>query len=84
MAKKKDVDLEQVMAEERSRGRRHPVKAENLEISRQIRKIIRMIENKECTREDYLTVLRGDLGLKDGSARFRDCVKLWDARRGRS
>jgi len=72
MAKKKDVDLEQVMAEERSRGRRHPVKAENLEISRQIRKIIRMIENKECTREDYLTVLRGDLGLKDGSARFRE------------
>jgi len=84
MAKKKDVDLEQVMAEERSRGRRQPVKAENLEISRQIRKIIRMIENKECTREDYLTVLRGDLGLKDGSARFRECVKLWDARRGRS
>jgi hypothetical protein len=84
MAKKKDVDLEQVMAEERSRGRRQPVKAGNLEISRQIRKIIRMIENKECTREDYLTVLRGDLGLKDGSARFRECVKLWDARRGRS
>ena len=83
MAKKKDEDFQQVMAEEGSRGRRHPVKAENLEISRQIRKIIRMLENKECRREDYISVLRGDLGLKDGSAKFQECVKLWDARRGR-
>jgi len=83
MAKKTDEDLKQVMAEERSRGRRQPLKAENLEISRQIRKVIRMLENKECSRENYITVLRGDLGLKDGSAKFRECVKLWDARRGR-
>ena len=83
MAEKKDTDLRDVMAKERSRGRRHPLQAENLEISRQIRKIIRMLGNKECSREQYITVLRGDLGLKDGSAKFQECLKVWDARRGR-
>ena len=80
---KKDVDLREVMAEEGSRGKRHPLRAKNLEISRQISKIIRMFDNKECSREDYVSVLRDDLGLKAGSVKFRECVKLWDARRGR-
>ena len=83
MAKKKDDDLQQVMAEERSRGRRHPVRAVTLERERRIRKAAEMLANKECLKRDYLNGLR-DLGLKDGSPEFLEFVKVWDGYRGQS
>ena len=82
MPKKKDVDLQQVMAEEKSRGSRRPVKAETLERTRRIRKAIEMLANKGCERRDYLSALR-ELGVKDGSPEFQEFEKVWDEHRGK-
>ena len=82
MAKKKDVELSQVIKAERSRGRRVPVTEETLEIQRQIREIGNMLKDKECARTKYINVLREDFGLKDESERFRKLLALWDASRG--
>jgi len=82
MAKKKDVELRQVMRAERSRGSRNPVTEETLEIHRQIREIANMLKDEECSRTKYINVLREDLGLKDESERFRELLALWDASRG--
>ena len=82
MAKKKDVELSQVIKAERSRGRRNPLTEETLEIQRQIREIGNMLKDKECARTKYINVLREDFGLKDESERFRKLLALWDASRG--
>ena len=81
--KNKDTELQQVMAEERSRGSRRPVKAITLERQRQLRKAAEMLANKECEKRDYLSGLR-ELGLQDGSPEFLEFVKVWDAYRGKS
>ena len=81
MAKKKDVELTQTIRAERSRGRRNPVTEETLEIQRQIREIGNMLQDEQCSRTKYITVLR-DLGLKDESERFRKLLALWDSSRG--
>ena len=85
MAKKKnqDTELQQVMAEERGRGSRHPVKAETLEKQRRLRRAAEMLANRDCDKRDYLSGLR-ELGLRDGSPEFLEFVKVWDAYRGRS
>ncbi|MBI3895515.1 MAG: hypothetical protein HY313_06255 [Acidobacteria bacterium] len=83
MPKKKDTDLQQVMAEEKSRGSRRPVKAVNLEIKRRIQRVARMLADKNCQERDYFSVLREDFGLKDGSAEFLEYVKAWDLARGK-
>jgi len=85
MAKKKDRDTElrQVMAEEGSRGKRHPVRAVDLERLRRIRRAGELLANRECQKQDYLNLLRDDFGLKDGSAEFLEYVKAWDAARGK-
>ena len=85
MAKKKDKDteLQQVMAEERGRGSRRPVKTETLERERRVRRAIEMLVNRECDKRDYLSGLR-ELGLQDGSSEFLEFVKVWDAYRGQS
>ncbi len=82
MAKKKDVELKQVMRAERSRGSRHPITEETLEIQRQIRKTAEMLSSEDWERTEYITVLREDFGLKDESERFRKLLALWDASRG--
>jgi hypothetical protein len=82
MSKKKDVELRQVMAEEGSRRKRHPVKAVTLERQRRIRKAIEMLMNKGCEKRDYLSGLR-DLGLKVGSPEFQKFETVWDEYRGR-
>ena len=83
MAEKKDpdIDFQQLIAEERARGSRRPVKAETLELRRRRRKIAQMLLDKRCEKRDYLSVLRDDFGLKEGSPEFLDFVKLWDAYR---
>ena len=75
MAKKKDVELGQMIRAERSRGRRNPVTEETLEIQRQIRKIGNMLKDEDCLRTKYITVLR-DFGLKDESERFRKLLAV--------
>ncbi len=81
MAKKKDVELRQVIRSERSRGSRKPVTEETLEIQRQIREIANLLKDEDCGRTKYINVLR-DFGLKDESERFRKLLALWDAFRG--
>ena len=85
MRKRKDQDTElhQVMAEERGRGSRRPVKAETLEKQRRLRRAAEMLANRDCEKRDYLSGLR-ELGLQDGSPEFLEFVKVWDAYRGRS
>ena len=75
--KDKDTDLQQVMAEERSRGSRRPVKAVNLEIKRRIQRVARMLTDKNCQERDYFSVLRDDFGLKDESEEFQELARLW-------
>ena len=83
MAKKRDqeTDLRQVIAEERARGSRQPVKAETLELRRRRMKVAQMLLDKRCEKRDYLSVLRDDFGLQEGSAEFLEFVKLWDSYR---
>ena len=82
MGKKKDIELQQVMAEEGSRGRRHPVRTINLENQRRIRRVVRMLADPNCRKRDYLSVLREDFGLKDDSAEFLQYEKWWGKYRG--
>ncbi|MBI4480559.1 MAG: hypothetical protein HY651_11100 [Acidobacteria bacterium] len=82
MGKMKDIELQQVMAEEGSRGSRHPGKAEALERKRRLRRAAEMLANKECEKRDYLSVLREDFGLKDESAEFLQYEKWWQKYRG--
>ena len=83
MAKKKDddIDFQQLITEERARGSRRPVKAETLELRRRRMKVAQMLLDKRCEKRDYLSVLRDDFGLKEGSAEFLEFVKLWDSYR---
>ena len=82
MTKKKDDDLKQVMAEERSRGRSQPVKAVNLENQRRIQRIVKMLADRNCQKRDYLSVIREDFGLKDESQEFRQYEDWWRKYRG--
>lgn len=83
MTKAKDDDLRQMMAEERSRGKRHPVRAETLERERRIRKAAAALANREFEKRDYLKLLREDFELKDGSPEFQEYEKAWDEYRGK-
>ena len=83
MVRDKDTDLHHLMAEERGRGSRRPVKAETLEKQRRFRKAAEMLANREFEKRDYLSGLR-ELGLQDGSPEFLEFVKVWDAFRGQS
>ena len=80
----KDTDLRQVMAEERSRGTRRPVKVLNLEKKRRIQKIVRMLADKNFRERDYFSVLRDEFGLKDESKEFQELARLWYENRGKS
>jgi hypothetical protein len=83
MEDKKDADLKQVMAEERSRGRRHPVRAVTLETGRRISRAAAIIANQEFEKRDYLRLLREDFGLQDESPEFQEYEKLWNDYRGK-
>ncbi len=84
MANKTDEDLRQVMAEEGSRGRRHPLRTVTLERERRIKRAAAMLANRECEKRDYLSLLREDFELQDGSPEFQDFVTAWTSYRGKS
>jgi hypothetical protein len=79
---KRDVDMQDLIAEESSRGKRHPVRAVDLEQRRQIHRIAQMLINRECGMADYISVIRDDFGLQDGSLMFLRYTKLWNEHRG--
>lgn len=74
-------DLEDLRAEETSRGRRQPVKALSRERQRLVRHIAQLLANPNCDQETYLEAIRA-FGLKDESEEFRQLLALWRKRRG--
>lgn len=78
-----DQDLRDVMAEESSRGRRQPKKSMTLEKKRRIERAATKLADSNCSEREFLAAIR-ELGYEEGSREFDACVKLWNARRGRS
>ena len=76
--KKRDADMKQLMAEESSRGRRHPVRATDLEIKRQFLIVKRLLADRNCDRRKFMAVLREEFGHQDGSPMFLKYLKAWD------
>ena len=85
MAKKKDKDteLQQVMAEEGSRGRRHPVRAVDLERVRRIRRAGELLSDRKCQKRDYLIFCSMTFGRRDGLAEFLEYMNAWLLARGK-
>ncbi|HME00670.1 MAG TPA: hypothetical protein VKM93_25480 [Terriglobia bacterium] len=77
-----DLELHDLMTEEKTRGTRHPRKAVSVSQKRELVKIGRMILNRNCTKREYLQAIR-DYGPKDGSSEFQRLVSLWDEYHGR-
>ena len=79
----RDDDLDDVIKEERSRGRRQPVRASSLADRRKVQKLAELLGKHDCDEREFLQAIR-DLGLKDGSEPFLRLVALWREHRGRS
>jgi hypothetical protein len=79
----RDVELKQVMAADRSRGRGQPDTVLSLEEKRQIRRAMDMLANRRCDKRRYIQVIRDDFGLEEGSDRFQQYMNAWDEFRGR-
>ena len=71
-----DEHLGDIIAEDESRGRKQPKKAISLERSRRIRTACRMLEDKNCTKREFLAAIRAI--VPDGSAEFLACAELWE------
>ena len=84
MSKEKDeaADLRDIMAEERSRGRKQPQKVISLLERRKLRRLFEMITDSRYDERDYLEAIR-DLGPQEGTPEFLYFVQLWHDYRGR-
>jgi hypothetical protein len=51
---KEQERLDDIIAEDQSRGRKQPKKAISLERSRKIQKACRTLEDKNCTKREFL------------------------------
>ena len=77
MAKSKDRDIQDVTAAESSRGKRRPQSVQSIEERRLLRRVAEMILDRNCALSDYVTVLREDFGLQEGSAEIQEYLSLW-------
>lgn len=73
---KEQEHLDDIIAENESRGRKQPRKAISLERNRRIQKACRMLEDKNCTKREFLAAIRAI--VPDGSAEFLACAELWE------
>jgi hypothetical protein len=73
---KADEHLHDLIAEDQSRGRKQPKKAISLERRRRIQKACMMLEDKNCTKREFLDAIRAI--VPDGSAEFLACAELWE------
>jgi RNase P protein component len=80
--KRRDADLKNVMAEESSRGRRRPVRAVDLEVRRQLRRVMQLLADRNCDKRTFMAVVREEFGHQDGSPMFSKFVQAWDDYRG--
>lgn len=76
------ADLRDIMAEERSRGRRQPKKSISLRERRKLRRLFDLITDSDCDEREYLAAIR-DLGPQEGTAEFLYFVQLWRDYRGK-
>jgi len=74
-------DLDDVRAEETSRGRKQPKKSLSLERQRMIRRIAQLLADPNCDRETYLDVIR-EFGLTDADPEYPQLLALWRKRHG--
>jgi hypothetical protein len=72
-------DLQDVIAEEISRGRRHPKKTITLARRRMIGRMGEMLADPGCEKRTFLAVIR-EYGIEEGSSEFLQLCELWDAR----
>ena len=76
----KDPDLEDMMIEERSRGRR-PVdmktRRERQRLRRELRRLIKARDER-----GFIEAIR-NVGLKDGSPEFLNALRVWRESQGR-
>jgi hypothetical protein len=77
-----DREIQDVMAEESSRGRKQPKKLMTVERKRRIQRAAAQLGDSNCTKEEFMEAIR-ELGYEEGSKEFDACVKLWNSRRGR-
>ena len=77
----KDQELRDIRAEETTRGKKQPKKALSLVRQRMITRIASMLQDRRCSKETYLEVIR-EFGLQEESDEFRQLLALWRKRRG--
>ncbi len=77
-----DRDVQDVMAEESSRGRRQPKKLMTIERKRRIQRAAAKLAESNCSKEEFMEAIR-EIGYEEGSKEFDACVKLWNSLRGR-
>ena len=77
----RERELNDVLKEERSRGRKQPRKALSLERERAIRRIAQLLANPNCDRETFLETIH-EFGLTDESPEYRQLLALWRKRHG--
>jgi hypothetical protein len=81
MAKDDERTLQDIRAEESTRGRRQPKRALSLAKERWIRRLAAMVADPSCDRETFLEVIR-EFGLTEQSDEYRQVLALWRKRHG--
>jgi len=79
--KRRDKEISDVYAAEKSRGRKHRDQPETVAEKRLQREIVRMILNPGIDLRGYQAILR-EYGLQEGSPEFDRFVKIWMEYRG--
>lgn len=74
-------NLKDLRREETSRGRKQPKRAISLARERMIRYLSRILQDPNCSRDDYLEAIQL-FGLTDESAEYPMLLDLWRKRRG--
>jgi hypothetical protein len=74
-----DEDINDLLKEETSRGRKQPKKALSIERERMIRRVAQLLANPNCDQETYEETIR-EFGLTGESPEYRQLLALWKKR----
>jgi hypothetical protein len=81
MSEYKEEDLRDIQAEERTRGRKQPVKALTRERERQLTRIAKLLGDPKCDFYTYVEAIRA-FGLQAEPEKYEQLIALWRKRRG--
>ncbi len=81
--KEKDYGMQDVIAEETSRGTRRPVKAVTNSRARKIKKMADLLADENCDERAFIAAIRG-YGLQEDDEKFAQLMKLWRQRHGKT